>query len=319
MVAALESIKLAASRLFRTRTRQPPDAVTHGGGRLARLSASAVSSVPTKTPPPDGELATRPSENGSAVPFRKGGTSTPPAEPAAPGFGFATNLGDRFDLGPVLGSGGSGVVRVATCKRSGARYACKSIPKARLGWQRVGGGWRTRGTSAPPPRPGRAAILSAGLPFAWASTRLPVGWRRLGRPRVGRRGTFARVAPRGLRRLAGRNARARGRRAASRPPLRRQGCRVGAAESTLGCTAWVTRRARPRRLRARLAQHPTRGTPARSCQQGSSRPTRPLPASPPPSFFSRSCPTPRPPPPSRRPTPRPCAPRSACCAVCAVA
>jgi calcium-dependent protein kinase len=43
--------------------------------------------------------------------------------------GFRRGLTDKFTLGPPLGEGGFGVVRVVTSKATGAQFACKSICK----------------------------------------------------------------------------------------------------------------------------------------------------------------------------------------------
>lgn len=45
-------------------------------------------------------------------------------------FGYRRDLAARYALGPVLGAGSFGVVRAATEKATGRRYAVKSIPKA---------------------------------------------------------------------------------------------------------------------------------------------------------------------------------------------
>lgn len=45
-------------------------------------------------------------------------------------FSVLTQLDKVFDVGPVLGHGSSGVVRLCTSKASGMKYACKSIAKS---------------------------------------------------------------------------------------------------------------------------------------------------------------------------------------------
>jgi hypothetical protein len=151
MVATLthrmEALKSAAGRLFGgggndAKARPPaqaPDAQVRGG--LARTSASAAAAAsdpavaevaPTKkvawTPPP-------PASNVLPLPAGSGGAAASAARTTDPtvhfDLGFPRGLTDRYDLGQLLGAGGSGVVRVAVDKRTGKRFACKTIPKVR--------------------------------------------------------------------------------------------------------------------------------------------------------------------------------------------
>ena len=82
---------------------------------------------------------------GNAVPFARkskddedgGGedakpTSSSPADVVAGRFslGLPRDLEAKYDLSDkILGSGGSGIVRLATCKRTGKTVAVKTIPK----------------------------------------------------------------------------------------------------------------------------------------------------------------------------------------------
>ncbi|KAK9823598.1 hypothetical protein WJX72_004124 [[Myrmecia] bisecta] len=44
-------------------------------------------------------------------------------------FGYPRTLRKRYDLGKVLGAGSFGIVREATEKRTGRKFACKTVPK----------------------------------------------------------------------------------------------------------------------------------------------------------------------------------------------
>jgi calcium-dependent protein kinase len=44
-------------------------------------------------------------------------------------FGFAADFADRFDLGPMLGSGSFATVHLATERSTGRRFAVKTLPK----------------------------------------------------------------------------------------------------------------------------------------------------------------------------------------------
>lgn len=132
-----ERAKLAVQRLWRRGAVRGADAGerTRGASRLARLSATTAtdqSVVPVEASNTATASATATASNG-AVAFSRpaSGTSSAPFD-----LGFPRDLADKYELGDVLGSGGSGVVRVATDKRTGKRYACKTIPKVRM----LGGG-----------------------------------------------------------------------------------------------------------------------------------------------------------------------------------
>ena len=57
---------------------------------------------------------------------RRGQTQPPRSEPWPPPLPACLR---SYSLGQVLGAGSFGVVREATERRTGRRYACKSIPK----------------------------------------------------------------------------------------------------------------------------------------------------------------------------------------------
>jgi len=172
MVATLthrmEAIKSAAGRLFggggggdknaaSQRTLPPPPSEGQVRGGLARTSASsAAATAPAAATDPSAPaegLGSVTAPSSKKVAF-KAGPAAPPANsglPLPPGaggaaaaaarsadltvhnLGFPRGLTDRYDLGQLLGAGGSGVVRVAVDKRTGKRWACKSIPKVREG------------------------------------------------------------------------------------------------------------------------------------------------------------------------------------------
>ena len=164
--SSLDRLKLAASRLLKRTPKpsmtaavapsSPPprapqaqrDYATRGGKAaarsLARLSATSMVSVE------EDEAASAAAGDtdavvGNAVPFARkskddedgGGddakpTSSSPADVVAGRFslGLPRDLEAKYDLSDkILGSGGSGIVRLATCKRTGKTVAVKTIPK----------------------------------------------------------------------------------------------------------------------------------------------------------------------------------------------
>ena len=167
--SSLDRLKLAASRLLKRTPKpsmtaavapsSPPpsqqaphshsrDYATRGGKAaarsLARLSAtSMVSADEDETSAAATAAAETDAAVANAVPFSRkskmddgdGGDDAEPAEIVAGRFslGLPRDLEAKYDLSDkILGSGGSGIVRLATCKRTGKTVAVKTIPKVSL-------------------------------------------------------------------------------------------------------------------------------------------------------------------------------------------
>ena len=174
--SSLDRLKLAASRLLKRTPKpsmtaavapsSPPpsqaapahrDYATRGGKAaarsLARLSAtSMVSMDEDEASAAAAAEAEKDAVVANAVPFSRKSKNGDDAETcAAKPFSPADVVAGRFSLGlprdleakydlsdKVLGSGGSGIVRLATCKRTGKTVAVKTIPKVRA--EMVGAG-----------------------------------------------------------------------------------------------------------------------------------------------------------------------------------
>jgi hypothetical protein len=194
MVATLthrmEALRSAAGRLFggggngkaQKAPAQAPDAAVRGG-QLARTSTSASAAAAASDPAvaeaaPTKKaawVAPQPAANVLPLPSGAGGVAAAAARSSDPtvheDLGFPRGLTDRYDLGQLLGAGGSGVVRVAVDKRTGKRWACKTIPKVNGGERaerffvcsrRIVWGWPDAPRSSRGPR---SCILASGLSF----------------------------------------------------------------------------------------------------------------------------------------------------------
>jgi len=109
--------------------------LTGGGGHRGSGTATppngAVGGGATTA---NGGAATHAAPHASSLPLPPGAAGAAAAaarspDPTVHDLGFPRGLTARFELGQLLGAGGSGVVRVATDKRTGKTFACKSIPK----------------------------------------------------------------------------------------------------------------------------------------------------------------------------------------------
>lgn len=160
--SSLDRLKLAASRFLKRAPKpsaaaaiapsSPPpahrDYATRGGKgaarSLARLSATSMASVEEEEAvTASSSLADGDSVVGNAVPFPRRsrdyiGEAGDAAKPSTPAdvvagrfwLGLPRDLEAKYDLSDkVLGSGGSGVVRLATSKHTGKTVAVKTIPK----------------------------------------------------------------------------------------------------------------------------------------------------------------------------------------------
>lgn len=58
--------------------------------------------------------------------------TTRPLRNSVLGRDRADDWRDVYEMGHVLGAGQFGVIRLATDKQTGLRYACKSVPKGNL-------------------------------------------------------------------------------------------------------------------------------------------------------------------------------------------
>lgn len=167
--SSLDRLKLAASRLLK-RTPKPSSSMTAAvapsspppsqqapprcacdnatrGGKaaarsLARLSATSMVSADEDEAATAGETTDAAVEN-AVVPFplRKSKNDDDDAKPETPAdvaagrfsLGLPRDLDAKYDLSDkILGSGGSGTVHLATCKRTGKTVAVKTIPKVSL-------------------------------------------------------------------------------------------------------------------------------------------------------------------------------------------
>eukprot|EP00976_Prorocentrum_cordatum_P098760 1191551-Prorocentrum_minimum.AAC.5 len=109
----------ACSLRLSQRTLTAPMPLSSGGGRVGATGRKVELVYATRT----GKARTIGRRNRVREP--------PPDEPP---LGYSTDLEERYEVGEILGAGGMGVVRLATERATGNKYALKTMPKRKPGF-----------------------------------------------------------------------------------------------------------------------------------------------------------------------------------------